>query len=67
MVTTVDPVPPIELPGTEVVRTDGPKQWLRFDGNPAAVIAAVAAAVDVVDLTIEEPSVEQVIARLFAR
>ena len=67
VVTTVDPVPPIELPGTEVVRTDGPKQWLRFDGNPAAVIAAVAAAVEVVDLTIEEPSVEQVIARLFAR
>ncbi|MFN8020299.1 MAG: ATP-binding cassette domain-containing protein [Acidimicrobiales bacterium] len=66
VVTTPEPMAPIVLARTEVVRTDGPKQWLRFDGHPAEVIAAVAAAVPVVDLTIEEPSVEQVVSRLYA-
>lgn len=65
VVTTPEVVAPIDLPGIELVRTEGPKQWLRFEGNPAEVIAAVAAAAPVVDLTIEEPSVEQVVSRLY--
>ena len=65
VVTTPEVVTPIDLPGIELVRTEGPKQWLRFEGNPAEVIAAVAAAAPVVDLTIEEPSVEQVVSRLY--
>jgi ABC-2 type transport system ATP-binding protein len=65
VVTTPDPVAPLSIPGAEVSKVDGPRQWLRFDGNPADVIAAVAAAVEVVDLSIEEPSVEQVVSRLY--
>ena len=65
VVTTPEVVAPTDLPGIELVRTEGPKQWLRFEGNPAEVIAAVAAAAPVVDLTIEEPSVEQVVSRLY--
>ncbi len=66
VVTTPEPVAPLTIAGTEVVRIDGPRQWLRFEGNPAEVIAAVAAAAAVVDLSIEEPSVDQVVKRLYA-
>lgn len=67
VVTTPEPIAALELPGTVVVRVEGPRQWLRFEGNPADVIAAVAAAAAVVDLSIEEPSVEQVVARLYTQ
>jgi ABC-2 type transport system ATP-binding protein len=66
VVTTPEPVPPIAVDGASVSKVDGPRQWLRFDGNPADVIAAVVASTAVVDLSIEEPSIEQVISRLYA-
>ncbi|WP_433323694.1 ABC transporter ATP-binding protein [Spirillospora sp. CA-294931] len=67
---TVDlaaPGPPVELPGVEVVRTEGPRQWLRLPAtaNAAEVVAALAGRYDVRDLTVREADIEDVLARLY--
>jgi ABC-2 type transport system ATP-binding protein len=51
-----------------VVRSDGPRYWLRFDRervNPAELIGAVAAAHDVRDVAIEEPDIEDIVRRIY--
>jgi ABC-2 type transport system ATP-binding protein len=51
-----------------VVKSDGPRQWLRFDRervNPAELIAAVAAAHEVRDVAIEEPDIEDIVRRIY--
>jgi ABC-2 type transport system ATP-binding protein len=61
------PAPPIEVEGTRVVRTEGPRQWLAIppSGNAAAVVAAVAARHEVEDISLREPGVEELITRLY--
>jgi ABC-2 type transport system ATP-binding protein len=62
-------VPPLDVPGATVVRTDGPRQWLRFardDVNPADLLASIATRARLVDLTIEEPDIEDVVQRIYA-
>ena len=62
------PIAPLALPDAEVVRVDGARQWLRFDGRTvtaAELVARVARAAELVDLTVEEPDVEDVIARIY--
>ncbi len=62
------PAEPLVVDGAEVVRVDGPRQWLRFhrDRTTAAqLIAAIASTTAVVDLTIEEPLIEDVIAGVY--
>ncbi|MDY7105708.1 MAG: ATP-binding cassette domain-containing protein [Actinomycetota bacterium] len=68
VVDLVDEAPPVEVPGAETVRIEGPRQWLRFpaDASAAPVVAAVAAAYDVADLSIQEPDITDVITRLYA-
>jgi ABC-2 type transport system ATP-binding protein len=59
---------PLEIDGAEVVRCDGPRQWLRFHRDQVAaadLIARVVALADVRDLTIEEPDIESVVARIY--
>jgi viologen exporter family transport system ATP-binding protein len=68
---TVDldrPLPPISVPGARVVRTDGPRQWLAFPATMSAapLVATVAANYPLADLSIAEPAIEDVIARLYA-
>jgi ABC-2 type transport system ATP-binding protein len=61
---------PLAVDGAEVVRVEGPRQWLRFDRDvttAAELIAGIASTTPVVDLTVEEPQIEDVIARLYAR
>jgi ABC-2 type transport system ATP-binding protein len=65
-----DEVPPmvLDLPGVVVDRVDGPRQWVRFaraGPSAAEVIAAVAAAARVRDLTVIEPAIEDVVARIY--
>ncbi len=69
VVDLVDEAPPIEVPGAAVRRVDGPRQWLSFpaDASAAPIVAAVAAAYDVADLSIAEPDIEEVIRDLYAR
>jgi ABC-2 type transport system ATP-binding protein len=69
VVDLVDEAPPVDVPGAEVRRVEGPRQWLSFpsDASAAPIVAAVAAAYDVADLSIQEPDIEDVIRELYSR
>ncbi len=69
VVDLVDEAPPIEVPGAVVRRVEGPRQWLAFptDLSAAPIVAAVASAYDVADLSIQEPAIEDVIRDLYSR
>jgi ABC-2 type transport system ATP-binding protein len=61
---------PLQVPGATVTRTDGPRQWLRFrrsETTAAQVIASVAAAARLRDLTIEEPAIEDIVRGIYER
>jgi ABC-type uncharacterized transport system ATPase subunit len=60
---------PLDVAGAEVVRVEGPRQWLRFhrDRTTAAeLIAGIARTTPILDLTVEEPLIEDVIAQMYA-
>ncbi|WP_017559479.1 ABC transporter ATP-binding protein [Nocardiopsis baichengensis] len=65
VVDLAEPGPPIRVPGARFVRRQGPRQWLELDGNPAEVIAEVTREHRVADLTVKEPDIEEVVARLY--
>lgn len=69
VVDLVDEAPPIQVPGATVRRVEGPRQWLAFpaDASAAPVVAAVVAAYDVADLSVQEPDIEDVIRELYER
>ncbi len=69
VVDLVDEAPPITVPGAVTRRVEGPRQWLSFptDASAAPVVAAVAGAYDVADLSIQEPDIEDVIRDLYSR
>jgi ABC-2 type transport system ATP-binding protein len=69
VVDLVDEAPPITVPGATVQRVEGPRQWLAFpaDASAAPIVAAVVAAYDVADLSVQEPDIEDVIRKLYAR
>jgi ABC-2 type transport system ATP-binding protein len=63
-----EPAPPLQLEGARVERVDGPRQWLRFrreEVSAAELVAAVAERAPIVDLAIEEPDIEDVVARIY--
>ena len=68
VVDLVDEAEPIEVPGAVVRAVEGPRQWLSFpaDASAAPVVAAVASAYDVADLSIQEPDIEDVIRELYS-
>ncbi|MFF8383197.1 ABC transporter ATP-binding protein [Streptomyces kanasensis] len=61
-------LPPLEVAGARVVRVRGPRQWLAFPASASAapLVAAVAAACPLVDLSVREPDIEAVIAKMYA-
>jgi ABC-2 type transport system ATP-binding protein len=69
VVDLVDETPPISVAGATVRRMEGPRQWLSFpaDASAAPVVAAVVAAYDVADLSVQEPDIEDVIRELYSR
>ncbi len=69
VVDLVDEAAPIDVPGAEVRKVEGPRQWLSFpsDASAAPIVAAVASAYDVADLSIQEPDIEDVIRDLYSR
>jgi ABC-2 type transport system ATP-binding protein len=69
VVDLVDEAAPIRVAGATVTRVDGPRQWLTFpaDASAAPIVAAVAAAYDVADLSLREPDIEDVISDLYRR
>ncbi|MDH6707082.1 ABC-2 type transport system ATP-binding protein [Kitasatospora sp. MAA19] len=60
--------PAIEVAGARVVKVEGPRQWLAFPAQQSAapIVAAVAARYPLVDLSVREPAIEDVIARMYA-
>ncbi|MEU9361739.1 ATP-binding cassette domain-containing protein [Streptomyces sp. NPDC048301] len=63
-------LPPIEL-GSElpvrVVKVDGPRQWLAFPAatSAAPLVARIASDYPLVDLSVREPDIESVIAKMY--
>ena len=63
-----EPAPPLQLEGARVVRVDGPRQWLRFrrdEVTAAQLTAAVASQAPLLDLSVEEPDIEDVVRRIY--
>ncbi|MCI0687589.1 MAG: ATP-binding cassette domain-containing protein [Sporichthyaceae bacterium] len=56
------------MSGVEVVRVDGPRQWIAIPpgASAAALVAELMAHYDVRDLSVEEPSIEEVVHQLYA-
>ncbi|MGA5136453.1 ABC transporter ATP-binding protein [Streptomyces azureus] len=62
-------LPPIDAPApARVVRVDGPRQWLAFPASESAapLVARIAAEYPLVDLSVREPDIEAVIAKMYA-
>ncbi len=61
-------LPPIEPAGARVVRVEGPRQWLAFPASSSAapLVAEIAATYPLVDLSVREPDIEAVIAKMYA-
>lgn len=60
--------PPLDVPHARVVRVEGARQWLRFrrvDTTAAQLAAAVGAQAHLLDLSVEEPDIEDVVSRLY--
>jgi ABC-2 type transport system ATP-binding protein len=68
VVDLVDVAPAIDVPGAVTRKVEGPRQWLSFptDASAAPIVAAVAAAYDVADLSVQEPAIEDVIRDLYS-
>jgi ABC-2 type transport system ATP-binding protein len=70
VVDLVEPGPPLAVDGAQVVRIEGPRQWLRFhrDAHTASsLLAQVSAVAAVRDMTVEEPAIEDVVRKIYAR
>ncbi|MEU5401970.1 ATP-binding cassette domain-containing protein [Streptomyces sp. NPDC005963] len=61
-------LPPVEVEAARTVRVEGPRQWLAFPASQSAapLVAALAARYPVVDLSIREPDIEAVIAKMYS-
>ncbi|GAA3380948.1 ABC transporter ATP-binding protein [Streptomyces racemochromogenes] len=61
-------LPPLEVAGARVVKVEGPRQWLAFPAGESAapLVAAVAARYPLLDLSVRDPDIEDVIARMYA-
>ncbi|TWD74756.1 ABC-2 type transport system ATP-binding protein [Kribbella amoyensis] len=60
--------PPIQVEGAEVTKTEGPRQWLTFPATTSAapLVAQIAANYPLTDLTVQEPTIESIIAKLYS-
>ncbi len=61
---------PLAIDGAETVKVDGPRQWLRFHRDrysASELINRVGEVAEIRDLTIEEPDIESVVAKIYTR
>jgi ABC-2 type transport system ATP-binding protein len=62
------PAAPLQVEGATVERVDGTRQWLRFrrdEVSAARVVAEVAARAPLIDLSIEEPAIEELVRQIY--
>ncbi|MEU2157757.1 ATP-binding cassette domain-containing protein [Streptomyces sp. NPDC019396] len=59
-------LPAIEVPGARTARVEGPRQWLAFPASESAapIVAAIASDYPLKDLSVREPDIETVIAKM---
>ncbi|MEX2395272.1 MAG: ATP-binding cassette domain-containing protein, partial [Actinomycetota bacterium] len=60
--------PPIAADHATVTKVEGPRQWLTFrrdDVSAAALISTIAGRVELRDLALEEPAIEDVVRRIY--
>nr|WP_323747495.1 ATP-binding cassette domain-containing protein [Catenulispora rubra] len=59
--------PAIDVPGAKVTRVDGARQWLAFpaEANAAALVAAIAGRYELLDVSIRDADIEEVIRNLY--
>ncbi len=69
VVDLVEPGEPIRSLGADTVKVEGPRQWLTFaaDTSAAPLVADIARRYQVADLSILEPSIEDVIKQMYTR
>ncbi|MGH9223570.1 MAG: ABC transporter ATP-binding protein [Acidimicrobiales bacterium] len=68
VVDLVEAATELALPNAAVVRTDGRRRWVRFhrdEVSAAQVVAAIVAVADIVDLSVEEPDIEDVVREMY--
>jgi ABC-2 type transport system ATP-binding protein len=68
VVDLVEPEAPLQVQGSVTEKVDGPRQWLSFpaEASAAPIIAALTASHRIADLSILEPSIEDVITRIYS-
>ncbi|MCM2392215.1 ABC transporter ATP-binding protein [Streptomyces albipurpureus] len=61
-------LPPVVIDLARTVRVEGPRQWLAFPASQSAapLVSALAARYPVMDLSLREPDIEAVIAKMYA-
>ncbi|GHH32295.1 ABC transporter ATP-binding protein [Streptomyces candidus] len=61
-------LPPIRTPLARNVKVEGPRQWLAFPASVSAapLVAELASAYPLLDLSVREPDIEAVIAKMYA-
>ncbi len=70
VVDLVDEQPPLTVAGTTVTRVEGRRQWLAFDRREttaATVVAGIASATSLEDLSVDEPDIEDLVREVYAR
>ncbi|MGW2347040.1 ABC transporter ATP-binding protein [Streptomyces sp. NPDC001661] len=62
-------LPPLDVEFARVVKVEGARQWLAFPAGQSAapLVARIAERYPLVDLSVREPDIEAVIARMYAR
>jgi len=68
VVDLVDERARLALPNAVVVRSEGRRRWVRFhrdEASAAQVVAAIVAVADIVDLSVEEPDIEEVVRDMY--
>jgi ABC-2 type transport system ATP-binding protein len=62
-------LPPVSVPGARFVRAEGPRQWLAFPATASAapLLTTLADRHPLIDLSVREPAIEDVIARIYTR
>jgi ABC-2 type transport system ATP-binding protein len=62
-------LPPLDVESARVVRVEGARQWLAFPAGQSAapLVARIAERYPLADLSVREPDIESVIARMYAQ
>jgi ABC-2 type transport system ATP-binding protein len=61
-------MPDFTAPSATLVKSEGKKKWLafnRFETSPSALIADISARFPILDLSVEEPEIEEIVRTIY--